>query len=223
VSLGRFYWASLGLVLVALAIGAWGLVTVGADARVPIHWDAAGQPDGYAPAALSFLFMPVIMGALVALFVAIPRIEPRAGNLARSASAYQAISIAVLVLLTGIQAMIVLAGTGHPVDVNLVVGLGIGALFVVIGAVLGSVRSNFMVGVRTPWTLTSELSWQRTHRLTGRLFMGLGLILVVLAVVGRSEALFAVLIGGIVLILVVAFVYSYRVWRDDPDRQPRGA
>jgi uncharacterized membrane protein len=75
-----------------------------------------------------------------------------------------------------------------------------------------------MFGVRTPWTLSSDLSWNKTHRLVGRLFVLLGIAVVVAAAVGGNEAYLAVLLVGIVVVLVVSFVYSYRVWKADPNK-----
>jgi uncharacterized membrane protein len=50
-----------------------------------------------------------------------------------------------------------------------------------IGNVLGKLRSNFFVGIRTPWTLSSEHVWDQTHRWAGRLFVGAAAVLAVLA------------------------------------------
>ena len=161
--------------------------------------------------------------ALVGLFALIPRIEPRRANLERSANAYRTTALATLALLGGVQVAIVLAGIGHPIPVGMLIGIGIGALFAVIGNVLTTVRSNFLFGVRTPWTLTSDLSWDRTNRLVGRLFVVAGLTLIVLGLIGQSELLFGVMIGWVVVILTVGFVYSYRVWKTDPDRRTSGS
>ena len=88
----------------------------------------------------------------------------------------------------------------------------------IIGNVLGKVRSNFVFGVRTPWTLSSDLAWNKTHRLVGRLFVLLGLAMIVVGLVGGTTAFFVLLLGGIGVVLFVAFAYSYRVWKSDPDR-----
>ena len=83
---------------------------------------------------------------------------------------------------------------GRPLAIHVWVPAIVGALFVVIGSVLGRVRPNWFVGVRTPWTLSSKVSWERTNRAGG----GIGTL-------------------GLV-------VYSYRLWRDDPDKtSPAGS
>jgi uncharacterized membrane protein len=88
------------------------------------------------------------------------------------------------------------------------------------GNVLTTVRSNYMFGVRTPWTLSSELSWDKTHRLVGRLFVVAGIGVFAASLLGQLLLVFWLLMGSVVVVLVVGFAYSYLVWRDDPDRRP---
>ena len=212
------------IVLVAMLLAAaWGLVQVGPHAQVPIHWGPSGEPDVYAAAWISFLMTPVLTAAVIALFAVIPRIEPRRANLQRSGSAYRTSAVAVILLLGALQAGIVLAGVTGSFPVTTLMWIGIGLLFVVMGNVLTTVRPNFLFGVRTPWTLTSDLSWDRTHRVVGRLFVLLGLALVVVSITGRMEFVVAVMLTSIALILVVALWYSYRVWKADPDKRGMGA
>lgn len=214
--------AAVVAIAVMLGAAAWGWGQVPAGTQVPIHWGIDGQPDGFAPREIAFFLLPALAAGLTVLLVLVPRVEPRSANLARSGSAYVQVGIGLLIVLTIIQLMTVVAAAGRPVDVSLAVGLAVGGLFVVLGNVLGKVRSNFVFGVRTPWTLASDRSWNKTHRLVGRLFVVLGLAIVVAGPLGGDSVLFSVLIGGIALILVVAIAYSYRVWKADPDKQPIG-
>jgi uncharacterized membrane protein len=222
-NLRRFYLVSGIALAVMVAFAAWGLARVGLGAQVPMHWNVQGEADRFGPAWLSFLLLPVITAGIVGLMALIPRIEPRRENLRRSADAYRTMAIAVVLLMAVIQVAIVLSGVGIAVPVALVVGMGVGILFVVMGNVMGTVRSNFMFGVRTPWTLASDRSWDRTHRLMGRLFVITGLLVILASLTGQMVVVMAVLLVGIAIILVGGYWYSYQVWRDDPDRRPTGS
>jgi len=221
-NLRRFY--ALGAVSVAiqLAVAVWGLAQVGFTATVPIHWNAAGEPNGYGPAWVGFLLTPAITAGLVVLFALIPRIEPRRANLLRSSAAYMTVATAMLVLMLGVHVAVVLAGAGYSVPITPIIGGGVGLLFMVLGNVMTTVRSNFMFGVRTPWTLTSDLAWDRTHRLVGRLWVVGGFVVFLSSLLGRSELLVIVILGFVIGSLVLAFAYSYQVWRSDPDRRSLG-
>jgi uncharacterized membrane protein len=222
VNLRRFYQASAAALVVMILVGAWGLLQVGPDATVPVHWNANGDADGYGSAVLAFALTPLIGLGVIALLAVIPRIEPRRANLLRSGSAYRTVAIALVVEVTVVQVAVVLAGVGSPLPMGTLIGGTIGVLFVVLGNVLGTVRSNFLFGVRTPWTLTSDLAWDRTHRLVGRMFVIAGGAMALFALTGQTQLVMGVMVVFVVVILVTATVYSYRVWLNDPDRRPIG-
>jgi uncharacterized membrane protein len=215
------------IVVVAMfALSAWAWGRIAGD-RIPVHWGINGQPDGYGGKFEGLLLVPLITVGIAVLFTVIPRIEPRRLHFAQSMGPFLAVWFAMLAFMAALHVAIVVSAFGHPVDMSVVMGGGIGALSIVIGAVLGRVRSNFLFGVRTPWTLSSERSWRLTHRLAGRLFVASGAATIVAALValptGWSALPFVALLAGDIGAALVAVVYSYVVWRDDPDRQRVGA
>ena len=209
------------IVVAAMTVlGVWAWFQLPADAQIPIHWGVDGQPNGYAPKTVGLFLLPLITVGVAAVFWAIPVIEPRRANILKSATAYQAIWVGTVLLLAAIDLVTTAAALGATFDITLVVFVAVGMLFIVIGNYLPKVRPNYMVGIRTPWTLTSDLSWDRTHRIGGRLFVLEGIVFIVLGLVRPAQGMFvAVLIGGIVLMLVVLFAYSYWVWKTDPGRR----
>jgi len=221
-NLRAFYRAAAVVIVLQLVLAGWGFVRVGFDAQVPIHWNAAGEANGFAAASIGFLMIPAITVGLVALFAVIPRIEPRRTNLLKSSSAYTTMAMAMLVLMLGVHAATVAAGVGYSVPITPIIGGGVGLLFVVLGNVITTVRSNFMFGVRTPWTLTSDLAWDKTHRLIGRLWVISGVLVFLSSLLGRAEFLVAVILVFTLGSTIVAVVYSYRVWKADPDKRQFG-
>lgn len=203
-------------VIVAIA----GLAMVPAGTDVPIHWGPDGQPNGFAAPVVAFFLVPAITLGLVALLAVIPRIEPRREHLEASAGSYLTVAVALVLFMGVLQLVVVGAAVAHvQIPINAVIGVGTGVLFIVIGRAMRHVRSNFLFGVRTPWTLTSELSWRKTHEVVGWLFVVLGVAIIVVSVLAPPEAMVWVILAGVIAILVVAFGYSYVVWRDDPDRR----
>jgi uncharacterized membrane protein len=211
---------SLAAIALMLLAGAWAWLSLPPGAQVPIHWGVDGQPDGYADKTVGLFLLPGVAVGVVLLFVAIPRIEPRRANLERSGKAYGAMWIGVMVLLGALQLLAVAFAMGATFDLTDLALIGTGALFVVIGNYLPKVRPNYLVGIRTPWTLTSDLAWARTHRVGGRLFVIEGVAFAALGVIGvPGEWLVAAIIAAVAVLLVVAFAYSYVVWKSDPDRR----
>ncbi|MFM2105640.1 MAG: hypothetical protein RL338_672 [Chloroflexota bacterium] len=209
------------LVVVAeIAVSAWGWSRIPEGALVPIHWGIDGRADGFAPKEVGLLVAPAITALLAVLLAVVPRFEPRRANLARSGRAYRTVIVGIVALLGILHAAAVLAAVDPTIDVARVVATGIGLLFAVIGNQLGKVRSNFMFGIRTPWTLASDRSWDRTHRLAGRLWVAVGLALAALALAGApGTLLFTALLGGLLLSTAVSVIYSYKTWAEDPARR----
>lgn len=207
------------LLLGQLAISGYAWTQLPAGAQIPIHWGIDGRPDGYADGWIGLLVMPAVTLVLGPILAVAPRFDPRRANLARSAAAYLWIVGTALVFMAGVHVLIVLTALGNDVDITRFLGAGIGVLFVVIGNFLGKTRSSWFLGIRTPWTLSSERSWTLTHRLGGYLFIGTGALTAVVAFLFPAEVFFWVLIVGLGVSVVALFVYSYLVWRDDPDRR----
>ncbi|MGE5619135.1 MAG: SdpI family protein [Sphingomonadaceae bacterium] len=206
-----------GMILLAAAV--WPT----APDSYPVHWNWAGQVDRYGGKAEVLLGFPLGTLALYLLLLLVPRVDPHRENYPRFAGAYSVIRLAITVGAALMYGVTLLAGYGAPVDTTLILFLLIGGLLVVLGNYMGKIRQNWFVGIRTPWTLSSRRSWNKTHRLGGWILIAMGLALMLAALL-RSPLVF-----GLVTVLVVAgvvwiIVYSYLVWRDDPDRRsPFGA
>ncbi len=212
--------ASGAVVAAMLVLAAWAWSQLPADAQVPVHWGPDGRADAFADKTVGLFLLPGI-AALIAIGLAvIPSIEPRRSNLERSGKPYGATWIGVMLLLGVMHVLAVGVALGAELDVTRIMLIGAGVLFVVIGNYLPKTRPNYLLGIRTPWTLTSDLSWTRTHRVGGRLFMLEGAILAISGLLDvASGALLGLIIGGLAVIVGIMFAYSYVVWKDDPARR----
>ncbi len=214
----RWFWEAVqvGLIGAMFAVAAirWGSV----PDRIPVHWNAAGRVDGYGGRFEGLLLMPLIALALYLLLLLIPRIDPARRNYAAFAGTYLLLRVSLVIYLAFLALVTQLAiGREESVPVgNLIFG-AVGVLFIVLGGAMGRLKPNWFAGIRTPWTLSSTRSWEATHRLGGRLFMGAGVLTVVAAVVGGAAAVIT-MVAAMIVVVVVLTVYSYRVWRDDPDK-----
>ncbi len=222
----------LGVVVTAaaflwmLGLVAWAWTQLPPEGHVPLHWNAQGIPNRYGTRteALATLAVPVLITLLVGVLLAvIPSIEPRRHNLALSGRPYTVVWIAVMVFLAGTSTVTTFATVGRmaaTLSMGRLTPVAVGALLVLIGNYMGKVRSNFFFGIRTPWTLSSEQSWNRTHRLGGWLLILFGVAIAATALDARLIPWVAV--GGTALLLGILLPYSYREWARDPNRQAIG-
>jgi len=208
-------WIPVVIVLIAVAASAFMYPQL--PERIPTHWNSAGEINGYSSRFWGAWMMPLILAATWLLMKALPHIDPHRDNYAKFAGAYEAIVIAVMLLLLGVHLLVLESAVGRAVSLDRVLPAGIGLLFIVIGAVLPRVHPNWFVGIRTPWTLSSNLSWERTHKVGGYLFIAVGAITVLTAMIAPTLT-FRVLFGAALVMVIFLFAYSYSVWRDDPAR-----
>ena len=165
------------------------------------------------------MLLPAISMVAFILLSLIPKLEPRRGNVERSAKAYLATGVVFGGIMLTVHSLVVLASLGYSVNTTAVLTAAIGVMLIVMGNFMGKIRSNFVFGMRTPWTLSSELSWNKTHRLTGKLFMLWGLVVLVLSFAVSPTQSLIYTACGLFCIIVFACVYSYRVWCSDPAAQ----
>ena len=177
----RYYLAAAVVILATLAgivVGYPKLPDV-----VPIHWNAHGQVNGWAPKWTLFLYGPGMMTLLVALFAALPWLSPKRFEVDSFRKTYLYIMVVMVGMIAYIYIFIVIAGLGAPIDVSRAIEGSICLLIALLGNVMGKVRRNFFVGIRTPWTIADERVWNATHRFAAKtLFAGglLGLLAVFL-------------------------------------------
>jgi uncharacterized membrane protein len=207
-------WLILAVMLVLLAM-TWPV----APDRVPVHWNAAGEIDRYGSKPFGLLFPPLLAAGLYLVFLFAPRIDPGRANYASFPDTYLLIRTAVLATIAFFYGVTCLSARGVAVSMEVVAPLAVGMLFVVFGSVMGKIRPNWFVGIRTPWTISSKVAWVRTHRLGGWLFIALGLAFVAGALFKRAWSA-QWIVGGVLGMVVVLFVYSYLAWRGDPDKVP---
>lgn len=213
----RTEWPHLVLIagMLGLAAASWST----APDRIPVHWNVAGDVDRWGGRFEGLLSVPLLALGLYALLLFLPRIDPGRANYPAFASAFGTLRLALTAVLAAVYGVIQLWLRGVEIRTETWVPLILGVLFVVIGNVLGKVRPNWFVGIRTPWTLSSKLAWQKTHRAGRWVFIVIGLTFMALAVWHRPwsvSALLVVLFSGVIGL----GTYSYVVWRRDPERVP---
>ena len=190
----RLKWSWVIAALTVL-LGAFALSQVDPNTQIPIHWDIDGNVDRTASAWIGFLIIPGIQALLLVMFSSLPYLEPRQKNLEDSAKAFKALIFAITLLQLLIQGMIVDQALGWGYLGFNAVFFGIGLLLMVMGNYFSKLRSSFFIGIRTPWTLSSETVWQKTHRLGGRLFVVTGLLLAAASLILEYEQLPIVLLS----------------------------
>lgn len=181
--------------------------------RVPVHWNANFEVDSYGPRAWVFVFPLAALIVFPLLAYALPRFDPRRRNYAKFGTTYWFVWNAIMGFLAAFEVIIVGAALGWEVRMPVLVPLLIGALLIVLGNVMGRVRPNWFVGIRTPWTLSSDEVWRKTHRLGAKTMIAGGAIVLLSAVLPTGWPKVVPLIVAVAFATGVPLVYSYLEWR----------
>ncbi|HVN94692.1 MAG TPA: SdpI family protein [Terracidiphilus sp.] len=192
------------LLMIAVAIVVTVFLLPQLPPRVATHWGMNGQPNGFSPKNALWIFGPGLLVFILLLGALMPWLSPHRFSIENFRSTYNFILLAVFLLMAYCYAIILWTATGLHIDVARFVIGAVCLLIAAIGNVLGKVRQNFYVGVRTPWTLSNERVWHATHRFAAKCFVVAGLLGLAMAMIGAQ-------IVPIVVILVGAFapvIYS---------------
>src|SRR5262245_22634938 len=151
-----YFLLSIGVVVFTLAATA-GIYPWLGD-QIPTHWNIHGQIDGHGPRQIAFL-VPTIMLGLVGLFAVLPWLSPKQFELDKFRDMYGFIALVFMTTMAYIHGLTLWAALGGGVDITRAMLIGLLVMFGLIGRSMTSVRRNFWVGVRTPWTIASERVW----------------------------------------------------------------
>lgn len=182
--------------------------------QIPMNWGADGTVSY---SAKSQLFLMCGMALLIAfLFDILPKIDPRRKNYQKFGPYYDGFCIFMQIFLLAMTG-IVLTESFRPgtISVPVVVMIGVGILFLFIGNMLPKVKSNFYMGIKTPWALSNDEVWRKTHRLAGKCFFLSGLIMIISAFLPNQKLIFWLTMACVLAACLIPTVMSYVWWKQE--------
>lgn len=186
--------------------------------RVASHWNFAGEVDGYTDKFTGAFMIPLLLTGMYGLFRFLPLVDPRKDRYPEFADVYHKMRYFILSVLFIIYTLLGLYNLGVPVRMDLIIPVLIGGMMIVIGNWMGKMKPNWFMGIRTPWTLASDVVWNKTHRFGGYLFVLLG-ILIMLIPFALPQIGLALLIGGVIITVFGTALYSYIIYRQEERRK----
>ncbi len=206
---GKYYYLA-GIVLTAAALAATVVAYPHLPGSVPTHWNIHGQPNGYSPKWALYLLGPGLMAGILLLTWLLPWLSPKHFEVESFRSTYIQIMLMMVGMFAYIDAVVLWAGAGNSLNVGRAGLFGVCLFFALLGNVMGKIRRNFYIGVRTPWALANERVWNATHRLAAKTFVVGGLAGLALIAIGLNGwPPFVALMAG-ALIPVPYSLYFYK-------------
>jgi len=205
---------SAALILASLLAGA--ILYPQMPEQMPVHWNAAGQVDGYGSRFMGLFLFPLVTLGVGLLMLVIPVIDPLKKNIAAFRPTYNLIMFGFIVYFTYLYGLTLGSALGYQFNMNTFLMPAMAVLAFGIGHLLKNAKRNYMVGIRTPWTLASDQAWAETHRVGSIAFKicaGLTLIGLFFGELGIWIFLVSILTAT-----VLVLVYSYFAYQRATDK-----
>jgi len=195
----------IGIVLISFAIGIY--VFPEMPQKIASHWNARGEVNGYMSKFWGIFLMPIISVGLFLLFVIIPRIDPYKSNIEKFRKYYDNFILLIILFLFYIYLLTIFWNMNYRFNMITLLSPAFAILFYYSGVLIENAKMNYFIGIRTPWTLSSEKVWDKTHKIGGKLFKIAGII-AILGILFQSYAIFFILVP-MLLSAIYSVIFSY--------------
>jgi uncharacterized membrane protein len=176
------------------------------------HWNAANKVDGYLSRFWGAYLMPIVAVGMMLLFLVIPQVDPLKANIAKFREYFNVFITVMVAFLIYMHVLTLFWNLGYArFNMGAAMLPALGLIFIFAGSMMRKAKRNFFIGIRTPWTLSSDWVWDRTHRIGSVLFMVSG-VLALLGAFSPSHAIWFVLVP-VLSVTVFLVVYSYILYR----------
>ncbi|MDZ4701250.1 MAG: SdpI family protein [Rhodothermales bacterium] len=202
-------WLVVGLPFVVLAV-VWDRL----PAELPMHWNMYGEVDRYDAKGFGAWMIPLLGLGMYVLMLAIPWMDPK-HRIDPGQKGVKAFRLIIPAMMTGMFGIVCLSWLGYPINTSSAVYLLLCVLFLAMGNFMATMKPNYFIGIRTPWTLESPENWRRTHRLGGKLWVFGSLVMIVLWLFLPVGVYFWVFMAGVLTMSLVPVGYSLVLYLRD--------
>ena len=193
------------IILISFVVGIYFYPQV--PQKIASHWNIHGEVDGYLPKFWGLFLLPMILVIMFLLFVLIPRIDPLKENIEKFRKYFDWFIIIIVLFLCYLYALVILWSFGSRFNMAEMLAPAFAVIFYFSGVLIKNAKRNWFIGIRTPWTLSNEIVWEKTHKIGGKLFKISGII----AFIGTffPKISFWLVIVPIVFTVFYTIIYSY--------------
>jgi uncharacterized membrane protein len=182
--------------------------------KVPMHWDIKGEIDRYGE-KMELIIIPILLPLLVyIIFLIVPKIDPK-NKLNKMGNKLQIIKVLSTTFMSILALFIIYSSKNQSFTNPNYIILLIGVLYIILGNYFNTIKANYFIGIRTPWTLENETVWKKTHKLGGKLWFVGGIIVVLTSLILDKEpnvTIFLIITG---IITIIPIVYSYIIFKNE--------
>ena len=182
--------------------------------KVPMHWNIKGEVDRYGE-KIELIIIPILLPLLIyIIFLVVPKIDPK-NKLNKMGNKLQTIKFLLTTFMSILALFIIYTAKNESFANPNYIVLLIGVLYIIFGNYFKTIKANYFIGIRTPWTLESETVWKKTHQLGGKMWFVGGIIVVITSLILGKETNFTIFLLITGIIAVIPIVYSYITFKNE--------
>jgi uncharacterized membrane protein len=182
--------------------------------KVPMHWNIKGEVDRYGE-KIELIIIPILLPLLVyIIFLIVPKIDPK-NKLNKMGNKLQTIKFLLTTFMSILALFIIYTAKNESFANPNYIVLLIGVLYIIFGNYFKTIKANYFIGIRTPWTLESETVWKKTHKLGGKMWFIGGIIVVITSLILGKETNFTIFLIITGIITIIPIVYSYITFKNE--------
>ncbi|MEN8186892.1 MAG: SdpI family protein [Bacteroidota bacterium] len=176
--------------------------------EVPIHWNFKGEIDRWGSREELLTMTLLLPLGTYLLFLIIPKIDPK-GKIKNMGKKYDQFKFLFVFFMSVIAFVLIYSAKNLEQNTINLIYIVLGLLFIFLGNYFQTIKHNYFIGIRTPWTLENETVWKDTHKLGGKLFFFGGMLIIVLSFLFEREIFSKIFLVIILAITLISVIYSY--------------
>ena len=215
------FWISVIIIMIQILLALYLSSFIAGDARIPSHWNIRGEIDGYTGKWTAILLFPAINLLLFVFMLILPIISVRYKETAeRSSRMVPIITNIIIFFFAVIHIYSLLLGAELVSNTGSFLYYALGLMFILLGNILPKMPSNFFIGIRTPWTLSSEYVWRKTHKVGGLCFVLSGLLMIFIpAIWGNNSIALTIMFILFMILILYSVLYSFILYKKGEDNK----
>lgn len=184
--------------------------------QVALHFNINGKPDRIGNKMELFVLIAALNLGLYLLFLFLPKIDPKK-TLSKIGNKYNLIRFILAIFFSILSLLMITSAKDFSLSFHNSIFIIVGLFIAILGNYFQAIKPNYFIGIRTPWTLKNEVSWKKTHRMGGRLWLAGGILLIILSFLLDPAHLFLPFMSIIIVISLIPAVYSYWIYKKETE------
>jgi len=195
-----------GLFVLCVVIAGYAYYTIDAE-KIASHWNNSGEVNGYMTKFWGIFLFPFVMVGIYLFYLLIPKIDPLKKNIKKFKKYYDLFVLIIIAFLAYVFILSILFNLGFMFNMTMMMMPALALLFMFIGYFMKKLKRNWFVGIRTPWTISNDKVWSKTHKLGSILYVLNGVFILVGMFFSQYLVWFVLIPVLISTVFLVAYSY----------------